>query len=419
MATILPPHWRVHSYDAPFGDLSQHALSATETATIPRRARASKRHSSETRLQSVLEQGAESVRANAAALYLLNDETTHLNMHATWGLAEDEFLDSTRVLRNANADLEALVGHTVVIRDTTMSPWHVPQNCASAICTPVSTTEQLLGTLWFFNDHIREPHEHELNTVEIIAGRLALEVDRENLLREKHRARRSDLQVESAVGWRRDRLPREASVNNGNMIFGWSSPGGTLRGDFYDWVTMSDANVLLIGDTHSHTIEGSLELATLQSTARVIASQSIGAHDVVQQTGAALWAGSNRGQAATLGVLHFSPTTGMYEFAGAGSLNLMRVTPGITEQKIVDTELLGSDSMFDFSSSAGFLCRGEALLLVTEGISAIGKEFSNDFIETLINLSNWQTAHTQLDRWYIELGEKAPTGSLVMLRREV
>ena len=70
------------------------------------------------RLEAVLRGGTEAVDCQAAALYLLDDATSQLKMRSCWGLPLDRLAAPARPLKGAVADLEALLGHAVVIEDT-------------------------------------------------------------------------------------------------------------------------------------------------------------------------------------------------------------------------------------------------------------------------------------------------------------
>ena len=106
------------------------------------------------RLEAVLRAGAEAVDAKAAALYLLDEATTELKLRSSWGLPFDRLAAPARPLQGAVADLEALLGHAVVLNDNdAREMWRVPEGLPHgglrARC-PRPTT--LLGTLWVFCD---------------------------------------------------------------------------------------------------------------------------------------------------------------------------------------------------------------------------------------------------------------------------
>jgi hypothetical protein len=139
------------------------------------------------RLEAVLKGGVEALNCQAAAMYLLDEETSQLHLRASWGLSKKSVQASPRELESATADLEALVGHAVVLEnDTLFDLWNVPEpHFASAVCVPISSPTTLLGTFWIYCSQPRDFHDRETNLIEILAGRLAVELEREMLLRQQ------------------------------------------------------------------------------------------------------------------------------------------------------------------------------------------------------------------------------------------
>jgi hypothetical protein len=136
------------------------------------------------RLESVLRGGAQALDCQAAAMYLLDDETAHLKLRATWGLPALRLAEEARPLEGATADLEALVGHAVVLEDERLFEfWRVPESgYAAAICIPLSSPTTILGTLWFYSLSPRSFTKRDTNLAEIIAGRLASDLERKACL---------------------------------------------------------------------------------------------------------------------------------------------------------------------------------------------------------------------------------------------
>ena len=144
------------------------------------------------RLEAVLRGGAQSLRCDAAAMYLLDDDTTELKLRAQWGLGAQRLAEPGRPLAGALADLEALSGHAVVLEDDVlMELWRVPEPAGAAVCVPISGPSSVLGTLWLFCHAPRKFSATETNLAEILAGRLAADLDREALIAQLQAKRQS------------------------------------------------------------------------------------------------------------------------------------------------------------------------------------------------------------------------------------
>ncbi|MEZ6107957.1 MAG: GAF domain-containing protein [Pirellulaceae bacterium] len=132
------------------------------------------------RLETSLQAACNGVGAQAAALYVLDDATSQLKMRACWGLPQHRLLEPARPLQGALADLEALLGHAIVLEDcSTTGHWESPEPAESAVCVPVSSATTPLGTLWVFGGEKRDYSSQETNLIEIVAGRIAAELERE------------------------------------------------------------------------------------------------------------------------------------------------------------------------------------------------------------------------------------------------
>jgi hypothetical protein len=152
-------------------------------AGVPIIARAEESEQLAELLECVLRAGAEACECQAAALYMLDDATTSLKLRASIGLPVERLLQPPRPLKGAIADLEALLGHAVALeRASAFGPWRVPEEFAAALCVPVSSPTIPLGTLWFFSDRPRDFTDRQTNVAELVAGRLAAELERTMLL---------------------------------------------------------------------------------------------------------------------------------------------------------------------------------------------------------------------------------------------
>ena len=188
------------------------------------------------RLEAVLRAGAEAVGGDAIALYLLDEATTELKLRCSWGLPFDRLAAPARPLQGAMADLEALLGHAVVLDDdAVMRMWNVPEDFPAAVCVPVSTPTTLLGTLWVFCNEKRDFNDRETNILEVVAGRLASDLEREMLLRAGTDGAKLQKQVAAAERLQRNELPTISPLLDGWDVAGWTAQAEGVGGAFHDW----------------------------------------------------------------------------------------------------------------------------------------------------------------------------------------
>jgi hypothetical protein len=331
------------------------------------------------RLHGVLKAGAEAIRCSAAAIYLLDDATSELKMRAAYGLPQALLLDPARPLRGALADLEALMGHAVVLDNPAMfSAWQAPEaiDYGAAVCVPISSPTIPLGTLWLFSTEIRDFSDRDTNLAEMVAGRIAADLERTMLVQAGVRA----AEAERAAAPPRIELPRAARssapqfdpAQPAPMLEGWDIGGCALRGEkadaaFYEWWLASDGTFLFaVGKAQGRPAEARVCAATLRSALRAHTEHLRDPGAILQRVNRALWSGSAGDQCADLWLGRLNGATGELQFAGAGAITVGLASEAVQTFPIIPIELgLDPDACFD--SRTIRLAPRQTLLVDTKG----------------------------------------------------
>lgn len=130
------------------------------------------------RLTAVLRGLVRGLACDGADFYLLNDATNELVLRMHHNEDQRESGAERRPLMGASADIAALAGNALVLEDDLdVAMWPVPVWCGAAICLPVSSDETIHGTLWLYCRESRHFTSAEVELVEIVAGRLAVELE--------------------------------------------------------------------------------------------------------------------------------------------------------------------------------------------------------------------------------------------------
>lgn len=132
---------------------------------------------SQRRLTSACKQ----LACQAAAMYLLDEGTSELQLYATVG---DETLQqqlaTARTLAASIGDLEALCGHAVVMEQPNYADlWNAPITNVCGICVPIASRKTIWGTLWLFKREAQAFGDEALLDLELIAAQLAEDWERE------------------------------------------------------------------------------------------------------------------------------------------------------------------------------------------------------------------------------------------------
>lgn len=249
-----------------------------------------KNHGLAQQLETILRHGAKAIHCDAAALYLLDHETSFLKMRSVWGLPEDRLTDPPRQLGTALADLEALLGHAVVLNEDEFlaEQWNAPENFRSSICVPVASSTSIHGTLWCFADSYVEFDGTAVNLLEIIAGRIAAELERKALLRETHDGMILKRQLTDAEHFMQSLLPRATSLKNGErwQIAGAASHSKPLAATFYDWQDLSPDQSLFVIVSTAETmpsVEAQMRMVMLQTEIKNLGRYKHSAKQAVQE----------------------------------------------------------------------------------------------------------------------------------------
>lgn len=351
----------------------EHALwqREAELATaVPVVPASNEREHLASRLQAVLKGAAEAVGCQAAALYLLDEATSQLKIRSCWGLPRTRLAEPARPLRGSVADLEAMLGNAVVLERAAMAEtWRVPEPFPAAVCVPLSSATTILGTFWVFCDHERTFDDHQTNIIEIVAGRLVAELEREVLLGEGMDSARWRSQLAVAQQFQRDQLPSLTPQLDGWQLAGFAEQAQALGGDFFDWFCRLDGSaVVAVADAASQGPAAALVASAVKAALRSHGQYHNQPDRILAEVNQTLWSGSAGDQHAAALVAIVAPGSGRVTYSAAGPARLVTLGPEPLPPPIVLTPRLGEDPDARFESHQLDLQGGRTAVLFTEGL---------------------------------------------------
>jgi len=352
---------------------ARHALRQREAelaAGIPVAIHPEEERHLASRLESVLRSAAEAVGGVAAGLYLLDDATTQLKLRSVWGLPFDRFTAPARPLQGAVGDLEALLGHAVVLNDKkVMATWNPPEDYPTAVCVPVSSPTTVLGTLWVFCGETREPSDAETNVLEIIAGRLAADLEREMLLSVGISGAALQKQIAAAERMQKNALPVVAPLLDGWELAGWTAQAEGVGGAFHDWFGLPDGLLAVaVGRAAESGIAGALTAKAAKTAFRAHARYQRQAEQILQQVNMTLWTGSAGDQRADLFCGLVETATGRVSCATAGGASVLLLHGNGWKSLSHHAVGLGESPEAVFEPCGHELLPGEALVIFTDSV---------------------------------------------------
>ncbi|MCE5303015.1 MAG: SpoIIE family protein phosphatase [Planctomycetaceae bacterium] len=329
--------------------------------------REEERHLAE-RLQSVLRSGVEAIGCDAGSLYLLDEATTELKMRSSWGLPFDRLTAPARPLQGALADLEALLGHAVVLDDPeTMQMWNIPEQYPAAVCVPVSTPTTLLGTLWIFSKQQRDFNDRETNLLEIIAGRIASDLEREMLMRAGVDGQKLQKQLAAAERLQHNQLPTISPLLDQWDVAGWTSQAGGVGGAFHDWFCLPRGLLATsLGRSTDQGMAGAMTANVVKTAVRAHARYQHQTERLLQQVNLTLWTGSAGDQHASLFCGLIETSTGRVCCSSAGSLSALWLHADGWQSLAANAPRLGESPETTFEQFGQELQPGELLLVFSD-----------------------------------------------------
>jgi phosphoserine phosphatase RsbU/P len=322
------------------------------------------------RLEAVLRAGAEAVGADAIGLYLLDESTTELKLRSSWGLPFDRLAAPARPLQGALADLEALLGHAVVLDDSqTMQTWNMPEEFPAAVCVPVSTPTMLLGTLWVFSNERRDFNDHETNIIEVVAGRLASDLEREMLFRAGADGATLKKQLSAAERMQQNSLPSISPLLDRWNVAGWTAQAEGVGGAFHDWFCLPQGLLCVaVGKAAAQSMAGALTASAVKTAVRAHAPYQRQAERILQQTNLTLWTGSAGDQHAGLFCGLVETATGRVCWASAGQISVLKLRPEGWQSLSRLAPSLGASPENDFEPFDVELQPGESLVIFSDSV---------------------------------------------------
>ncbi|HEY2827125.1 MAG TPA: SpoIIE family protein phosphatase [Pirellulales bacterium] len=323
------------------------------------------------RLEATLRAGAQGIGCQAAALYVLDDATSQLKLRAAWGLPLEKFTAQARPLAQQMADLEALMGHAVALetRADMVGRWRPPEPAAAALCIPVSSPTIPFGTVWFFSQSERAFSDEQTNIAEVVAGKIASDLERTALIKENSSGRDIERQIAVARRTQEHQLPVVSPPIPGWTLGGWAEPAADLGGAFYDWRMLDDSSLLLmLGDACDTGLEAALASTALRAALRA-GEMPLDIDELLRRANRILWESSAGNWWAGLWLAQLNLADGRCHFAGAGRPSALWLKPDSWVSLIKPSEPLGLEPNQTFGEKKPLLLApGQSLVICNRGI---------------------------------------------------
>jgi serine phosphatase RsbU (regulator of sigma subunit) len=224
----------------------------------------------------------------------------------------------------------------------------------------------LLGTLWVYCSRPRDFTSQQTNLLEIVAGRVAADLEREMLLGESLAGVQLKRDLVAAERLQHNQLPSLSPMLDGWQIAGWASQARGVGGAFYDWFCRPGGLVAFaLARALNGGLDAALTAANLRAALRAHGQYHRDPHDTLTQANLTLWTGSAGDQTASGQFGLLDTASGAMRCAAAGTIGAICVRPGAWQSIGHSSARLGEGPETVYRSFSETLAPGDTLVFYT------------------------------------------------------
>jgi sigma-B regulation protein RsbU (phosphoserine phosphatase) len=340
----------------------------------------------ETLLAAILDALVELVPADAAGIFLIDEETREIRDEMLRGYDPGRLADVRLKVGRGILGAVAETGRGEIVPDVTKDPRYVDARSGtrSEMAAPLISGKRVIGVFDVESDRADAYRPSDLDLLVSFANHAAISIVNARLHAEAKEKRRLEEQLDVARDIQRALLPRGAPHVPGHSLAGANQPSSAVGGDYFDFLPLSgDRWAVIVGDVSGHGVPAALIMAGFRAEVRAGLRREDDPCRVLAEVNRILCGElePERFVTAFLGV--YSPASGTLVYSNAGH------EPGLLVRRAGGVEhlsegglLLGVFPDADYRRAMVHLGRGDRLLLYTDGLSEAGDPWGGVLGET-------------------------------------
>jgi sigma-B regulation protein RsbU (phosphoserine phosphatase) len=379
------------------------------------------------RIESTLADAAASCGCDAAAMYMLDEDTQNLSTRAIFGLPPQRLEQPPRPLRGSRGDLEAMVQMVVTIDDfddRTIDLWNCPEAAAtgqfsSGICAAIQSDDVPIGTLWLFRHDRAQFGLAEAAAARMAATQLSLELSNAPHLGNAQ-AGADGGPARDIAQWQFDALPIGVELAEGWRVDGMLESPRPWATGWHDWDVLPDGTLMLaIAEAVNDSVKGALNATVARAALTAHTGYRHTPRQLLQRVSDTLWQTSTSEQLVSMLYIRVDPETGEGEVASSGSITAL-IASRYGYRPLVN----GSGEPLNTYIDAGCvtetfrMMQGETLLAYSRGIVSDGasQTMLGDGVRTAMQAGDINPL-AQIRRQFIDLPLGSERGAMTLLRQ--
>ncbi len=274
------------------------------------------------RIERTLADAVAACGCDAAAMYLLDDDTQFLKARAVFGLSTKRLEKPPRPLSGSRGDLEALVQGVVTMNDLNapQESWNCPEPFASGICAAVKSDDVPIGTLWLFRKEKADFGIAASAAARMAASQLSLELSQAR--REQQERKYVDQPVRDLSQWQFESLPVGAKLAEDWRADGMIESPRCWATGWHTWDVLPDGTLMLaIAEAEDSSAKGAMIAAIARAAFAAHTGYRHTPAQLIQRVSDTLWQTSTGEQLVSMLYARVDPESGEGEVASAGSMS--------------------------------------------------------------------------------------------------
>lgn len=372
-------------------------------------------------IEQTLTDALEASKCDAAALYMLDEDTRYLKARSVVGLPLERLENAPRELRGSRGDLEAMVQDVVTINSMaadSVDTWNSPEPFAAGICVAIKVDDIPIGTLWLFRETTTEFGSTESAIARLVATNLSL------LLRQAPQADIFDnpqphQAIQEIAQWQYESLPVGSVLAEGWRVDGMIESSESWATGWHHWDVLPDGTLMIaIAEATNRTTTGAMHAAVARAALAAHSGYRHTPAQLIQRVSDTLWQTNTGEQLVSLTYAHLDPETGDGIVASAGSINALISSRYGYRPLISGLSVPLNTSMDSNAENHEFhMLQGETLLAYTQGFGAAGTDQMTlgGHIHSAMQLGD-SSPLAMLRRKLIDLPLTEERGALTLLR---
>ena len=259
---------------------------------------------------------------------------------------------------------DGLVGYVAVTRqmryapDVTLDPYYMPcePDVRSEVAIPLQLESELVGVFTASHCKVDAFSSEQLRLLQGLCAHVAAAVHNARRFRdERDQRERMSRDAEEARSIQQALLPRSSPLIPGFCVTGLSIPAGSVGGDWFDFIPLSDGRWgLVLADVSGKGMAAALLMSATRGMLRSLAQTGSGPAEVLSRLNEMLVADIPSGRFVTMVYAELDPSRRILRLANAGHLPPLLLEPsghrwiatehglplGIATSKFSETEIV-------------------------------------------------------------------------------